>query len=59
MCVRMSPRRFANLEINVNFDTDAGLEKFGEDLAALIARENAAKDKLKTVQTSYKPCEGQ
>jgi len=43
----------------VDFDTDAGLEKFGEDLAALIARENAAKDKLKTVQTSYKPCEGQ
>ena len=41
------------------FDTDAGLEKLGEDLAALIARENAAKDKLKTVQTSYKSCEGQ
>jgi len=55
----MSPRRFANLEINVDFDTDAGLEKFGEELAALIARENAAKDKFKTVQTSYKPCEGQ
>ena len=48
-----------NLEINADFDTDAGLKKFGEDLAALIARENAAKQKLGTVQTSYKPCEGQ
>jgi len=48
-----------NLEINADFDTDAGLKKFGEDLAALIARENDAKEKLKTVPTSYKPCEGQ
>jgi len=59
LCVHISPRRFANLEINVDFDTDAGLEKFGEELVALIAREYAAKDKFKTVQTSYKPCEGQ
>ena len=48
-----------NLEINADFDTDAGLKKFGEDLAALIASENDAKEKLKTVPTSYKPCDGQ
>jgi hypothetical protein len=48
-----------NLEINADFDTDAGLKKFGEDLAALIARENATKEKLRTAPTSYKPCEGQ
>jgi hypothetical protein len=48
-----------NLEINAAFDTDAGFKKFGEDLAAVIARENVAKEKLKTVPTSYKPCEGQ
>jgi len=32
---------------------------FGEDLATWIARENAAKGKLKTVPTSYTPCDGQ
>lgn len=48
-----------NLEINADFDTDAGLKKFGDDLNALIARENAAKQKLRTLPTSYTPCEGQ
>lgn len=48
-----------DVEINADFDSDAGLKKFGTDLEALTARENAAKAKLRTVQTSYKPCEGQ
>jgi hypothetical protein len=48
-----------NLEIGADFDTDEGLKKFGEDLAALIARENAAKEKLRAAPTSYKPCERQ